>query len=196
MNDLTNSFFKFNNSFKFDEFNQDEKQNDKNESNESDGKEEEKKASDINEPAPKIDLTKGRKMLSDWLDAEYNSTFQYKKVTIPIKKIYNTSKQSKELDINDPIIIYDSIKKYANFLYDCDCPKETEKIIVDCLEKEFKEFYSKNHSTDGLDKHLNTIFIKLKNKYLLKAEKITQPIIPQNKVTYETTELINKLENQ
>jgi len=195
MNDLTNSFFKFNNSFKFDEFNQDEKQNDKNENSESDS-EEEKKASDINEPAPKIDLTKGRKMLSDWLDAEYNSTFQYKKVTVPIKNVYNSNKKSTELDINDPITIYDSIKKYANFLYDCDCPKETEKFIIECLEREFKEYYEKKHSTEGLDKHLNTIFIKLKNKYLLNANNITPPIIPQNKITYETTELINKLENQ
>ena len=195
MNDLTNSFFKFNNSFKFDEFNQDEKQNDKNENSESDS-EEEKKASDINEPAPKIDLTKGHKMLSDWLDAEYNSNFHYRKVTVPIKKAYNTNIISEELDINDPITIYDSIKKYANFLYDCNCPKETEKIIIECLEREFKEYYNKKHSTEGLDKHLNTIFIKLKNKYLLNANNITSPIVPQNKITYETTELINKLENQ
>ena len=196
MKDLNNSFFRFNNMFGFDEFNQDEKQKENNEENKSETKEESSEVKDLNSPAPEISI-KQRKIMTDWLDAEYNSAFQYKKVnTVPIKNVYNTNEKSKELDINDPVVIYDFIKKYANFLYDCDCPKEIEKIIIDSLEKEFKEYY-KLQSAEELDRHLNTQFIKLKNKYLLKPDNLTTtPNVPVNKITYKTTELIDKLEQQ
>ena len=197
MKDLTdNSFFRFNNMFAFDEFNQNENQNENNDEKNSENKEEKQEISDINAPSPEIKISKERKVLTNWLDAEYNSSFQYKKVnTVPITDTYKQNKFYKELDIDDPVIIYDYLKKYTNFLYDYDCPKDIENIIVRALENELKEYY-KLHSTEGLDKHLNNQFIKLKNKYLLTINKTTTlPNIPKSKITYSTEELINKLES-
>ena len=195
MKDLNNSFFRFNNMFGFDEFNQDEKQKNKHEEEKTDSENEMTEISDINSPAPKIDLTKERRVLTNWLDAEYNSAFQYKKsISVPITKECKIRNEN-PIDIEDPIIIYDYLKKYTNFLYDYNCPKEIERFITNNLTEELKKYY-KQHSVRGLDEYLNAQFIKLKNKYLLTMpDKAVTTEIPKCKVKYDTEELINKLES-
>ena len=171
MKDLNNSFFRFNNMFGFDEFNQNEKQNEKDSNDESEQEEEKQESSkNLYAPEPQIDFTKQRKIMTDWLDAEYNSSFHFKKVnvTAPNNAYHNQKSENIKnefIDIEDPIVIYDYIKKYTNFLYDYNCPKDIEKIIVNKLVTELKSYY-KLHSTEGLDAHLNRQFIKLKNTYL------------------------------
>lgn len=194
MKDLNNSFFRFNNMFGFDEFNQDEKQKENNDEDKSETEEEQKEAKDLNSPAPDISI-KQRKIMTDWLDAEYNSAFQYKKVNVKPcpSNIYNNVSNpntNNDIDIEDPVVIYDFLKKYTNFLYDYNCPKELEKLIIDTLVSELKSYF-KLHSTDGLDNHLNTQFIKLKNKYLSSIKNENTTNIPTDKISFNYNNFID-----
>ena len=180
MNDLSNSF-KFNNNHSFDGFNKQEQK--KEEEHEEDSQQDESNNNTAENPI-KLDgiNPRERKVLTNWLDAEYTSAFQYKKINLNYSP-YATSSIKKEVDINDPIVIYEYLKKYMNVLYDYDCDKDTEKVITDTLEKELKDYYLKNYD-NGLEKHLDEIFKGLKEKYLLQIQKEQIPAEKINKMLF------------
>ena len=182
MNDLTNSF-KFNNNHAFDGFNKKENQKEDSENDSASDEQNTEETSD-NSPAPQILDTKKRKVLTDWLDAEYNSAFQYKKINMYCTSEISVCSNNKEkgIDIEDPIVVYEYLKKYTNILYDYNCDKETEKFITNTLEKELKEYFYKN-STEGLEKYLDERFKQLKETFLvIKKEEI--PVEKINKMLF------------
>ena len=177
MNDLGNSF-KFDNNHAFDGFNKKENKKDDSEHEAELIEPENDQVAD--EPAPLELNNKERKVLTNWLDAEYSSAFLYKKVKLNYSHYVSSPiNKNKDIDINDPIVVYEFLKKYTNILYDYDCDSETEKTVVNALEAELKEYYLK-HSTDGLEEFLDKKFRELKEKYLvikpdeIPAEKISK----------------------